>query len=102
MADLVTGDTGSVYQVTCIDGATGTAIDLTGATVRLRWEDDTGTIQTRVMGITDAPNGVAEYQFASGEIIYPRMRFETEITDNAGFVTSSNELTTLTVREELG
>ena len=102
MADLVTGDTGSIFQVTCTDASTGQVIDLTGATVRLRWEDDTGTVQTRIMGVTDAVNGVAEYQFAAGEIIYPRMVFETEITDALGYITSSNDLTTLTVREELG
>ena len=101
MADLVTGDTGSIYQVTCTD-SDGVAINLTGATVRLRWEDDVGVIQTRTMGITDAVNGVAEYQFLAAEIIAPKMKFETEVQDSGGFITSSNDLVTLTVREELG
>ena len=102
MTDLVTGDTGSVYQVTCTDNDTGLAINLTGSTIRLRWEDDAGAIQTRIMTITDASNGVATYRFVAGEIIAPFMKFENEITDSGGFITSSLDLEKLIVREELG
>jgi len=102
MADLVTGDTGSVYQLAATDSDTGSVIDLTGAIVRLRWEDDAGAVQTRIMTVTNTVGGIAEYKFLTGEIIAPKMVFETEIEDSSGFITSSNDLTTLSVREELG
>ncbi len=102
MADLVTGDTGSKYQITASDNETGAVIDLTGATLRLRWEDETGTVQTRTMTTLVATDGTAEYQFLAGEIISGTMRFETEITDSSGYVISSLDLISLVVREEMG
>lgn len=102
MVDLVTNDTGSVLRVTCTDNDTGAAIDLTGATVRARWEDADGVMQTYVMTIADAVNGIATYQFQTGEIVYPLMRIEIEVTDGFGYVTSNLDLIELTVREELG
>ncbi len=102
MVDMVTGDTGTKYKITATDDQTGAVINLTGATVRLRWEDETGTVQTRVMTILVATAGTAEYQFLAGEIISGTMRFETEITDSSGYVISSLDLTSLVVREEMG
>lgn len=98
--DLVTGDTGSRLVVTCKD-KDGTAIDLTGATVRLQWEGENGVAVIQTMTINDAANGVASYQFAAGQIFAPRMVFEVEITDPLGNVVTSTEVITLTVREEI-
>lgn len=101
MADLVTGDTGSKLKVTCLDSGTNLPVNLSGSTVRLRWEGEAGVV-TKVMSITDATNGKVEYQFLANDIIAPKMRFEVEITDAGGFVVSNLELIELEVREQLG
>ena len=54
------------------------------------------------MTITDEVAGICEYLFVSGEIIYPRMKFEVSITGIDGRVISNLSLIELTVREELG
>ena len=102
MVDLVTGDTGSVLSVTCKDSATGVVIDLTGATVKLRWEDAAGTIVSKTMTVTTPATGIATYQFATTEIFAPKMKFEVEITDSGGKIVSNLALIELTVREQLG
>lgn len=84
MTDFVANDTGSKLQITCKDNDTGAVINLTGATVTLRWMDKTGATQNRVMTVTSAVNGVTEYLFAVGELIYPQMTFEVRITDSGG------------------
>lgn len=102
MVDLVTGDTGSILTVTCNDSAAGTAINLTGATVKVRWEDATGVLVLKTMTIENASGGIASYQFASGEIFAPKMKFEIEITDAGGKIVTNLALIELTVREQLG
>lgn len=99
--ELVTGDTGSVLTVTCTDNDSAAAINLTGATVLLRWEGDTALVE-RTMTIADAPAGIVTYRFLAGEIIFPRMKFEVEITDSGGLITTNLELIEIEVREELG
>lgn len=101
MTDLVTGDTGSKLIVTCRDNETNEVIDLTGATVKLRWEGDAGVIE-KTMTVTNAAAGIAQYQFLAGEIIVPAMRFEVEITDSGGAIISSLGLIELVVREQIG
>ena len=100
-AELVTGDTGSVLRITCKDNDTEAAIDLTGSTVRLRWEDDTGTVQTRTMTIVTAASGIVSYQFVTDEIIYGTMKFEVEITDSGGYKISNLALISIKTREQL-
>jgi hypothetical protein len=102
MTDLVTGDTGSRLKWTLKDRATGNPIDLTGATVRIRWRGNDGVVVTKTATLFDAENGVISYQFQTGDIIAPKMAIEVEITDAAGKVNTSLDLTELTVREELG
>jgi len=98
---LVTGDTGSSVQFTCVDNDTGLPIGLVGATVRLRWKDG-ATVVTKTMTIIDAANGIVKYTFLAGEIVEPSMKFEVEITDGGGLVISSLTLVELKVRKELG
>lgn len=100
--DFVTGDTGSRLQVTCKDSATGNAMSVAGATVRLRWEDANGDIATRTMTISDAAAGVVYYQFAANELIAPKMRFEVEVTDVSNNVVTGLDLIEVTVREQMG
>lgn len=99
MYDFVTGDTGSKLQVTCKEASTGTAIVLSSATVRLKWISD-GTVVSRTMTVTDATNGIAEYQFAADELEAPSMRFDVEITTASGVRTAA-DVVRVTVREEI-
>ncbi len=99
--DFVAGDTGSVLRITCRN-ADGAIIDLTGATVTLRWKDQAGILVERNMTIVGAAtNGVAEYQFAAGELYAGRMRFGYRVTDATGNKISSRQLDEYTVRREL-
>ena len=99
--DLVTGDTGSILSVTILDKVTGLPKDLTDCSVLIRWEGDAAVV-SYAMTITNALNGVVEYQFLANDIIAPKMRIEIEVTDGAGFMVTGTELIELIVREELG
>lgn len=99
---LVTGDTGSILRVTCKDNSTGAAINLTGATVKAQWKDSVQALVSRVMTITSAPGGIAEYQFAAGEIISPIMRIEIEVIDATGKIVTSLNPIEISVRSQIG
>lgn len=101
MTDFVTNDTGSILRITCKDNELGTAINLTGATVTLRWENASGTITSKTMTIVTAASGICQYQFVAGEIVYPLQKFEVEITDASGYKISNLTLIETTTREEL-
>lgn len=98
---FVSGDTGSKLEVTCKRDDTGAVIDLTGSTVKLKWDDAAGALQTKAMTITDAANGIAEYQFLANELFAQQMKFEVEITDSGGKVLHSLELIRENVRAVL-
>lgn len=100
--DLVSNDTGSTLRVTCKDNDTQAVINLTGATVKFRWEKQDGTLALRTATVTDAAGGIAEYKFLTGEIEAPRMKVEVEITDSSGFIVTNLELEELSVRQRLG
>jgi len=86
---FVENDTGSVLQVTCTDDDTGAVIDLTGAVLILRYKIKTALAVEKTMVITPpATNGIATYQFLSGELTPGPFRGEVQITD-AGVVTTS-------------
>lgn len=102
MYSLVTGDTGSILRATCKDGSTGAAINLSGASVIARWIDNAGATISRSMTVTDAINGIAQYQFAAGEIVAPQMRIEIEVTDASGKITTSTDEIVLSVRAQIG
>lgn len=101
VADFVSGDTGSVLQVTCTDSA-GAAINLTGATVRLKWKTAANVLVERVMTIVTATSGICKYQFAAAELFSPSMVFEVEITDSAGKITTNLAPIVSVVREQIG
>lgn len=101
MTDLVVSDTGSKLQVTCSDNETLAVINLTGATVSLRWVDPAGVLQTKAMTVTNAVGGIAEYLFAAGEIAYPKMKFEVIITDSGGKTISNLDLIEVATRNRL-
>ena len=96
--DFVAGDTGSVRRITCRDDD-GSVIDLTGATVTIRWKDAAGTLVERPMTVVSPAAGVAEYQFAAGELYSPRMALGYRVTDATGNVITSRTLDVITVRD---
>lgn len=101
MADFVEGDTGSKFVHTCKDDDTDSPINLTGSTVLLRWKNAAGTIVEKTMTITDAANGVVEYQFLANELFSPQMTFEVKITNSSSNVLHSLELLRESVRGPL-
>lgn len=84
--EFVSSDTGSTLRITCKDNRTGTAIDLTGSTVSLRWLGAGGVLVSRTMTIVTALSGIAEYKFVANELIPGIVNFEVQILDGAGFV----------------
>jgi BppU N-terminal domain len=94
---FVAGDTNSVLTVTCKRADSGAVIDLAGATVSLKWRVDGGTLVTKSMTITDAPNGVCAYTFGTGELVAGIMVAEVAVTIG-GKVTTSVEPFRFTVR----
>lgn len=99
--DFVAGDTGSKLVVTCKEQATKAVKNLTGASLKLKWKINDGTLSQPTMTITDAPNGIAEYQFASGELVAGMMEAAVEITDSGGLVTTQLTPFQFAVRAEL-
>ncbi|MDT7040849.1 BppU family phage baseplate upper protein [Candidatus Nitronereus thalassa] len=101
-AELISLDTGSVLVVTCKNNQDGQVLSLTGATVRLRYKIDGGAAQTVVMTITDAANGLVQYQFGDNELAVGLVLVgETEITDGTGKVVTQLEPFVLPLRSRL-
>lgn len=98
--DFVSNDTGSVLQVTCTNKATRAAINLTGATVKLKWPGANRTVVEKTMTVVTPLAGVVSYQFLAGELFAPEMRFEVEITDTGGLRTTMLEPLIVQVRPE--
>src|SRR3972149_8877166 len=93
---FVSGDTGTKLQVTCKNNSNNTVIDLTGATVKLKWKDSAGTLVTKTMTIINATGGVVEYQFGASELYAGMIYYEVEITD-----ASSKTITSLSLLNEM-
>lgn len=87
-ADFIAGDTGSVLQVTCKD-TDDVAINVTGATVRLKYRIDGAALQTKTMTLVTAASGIVKYQFLADELTKGVMESEVEITDSSSKVTTS-------------
>ncbi|MDQ6989208.1 MAG: BppU family phage baseplate upper protein [Mariprofundaceae bacterium] len=99
--DFVASDTGSKLVVTCKNADTNAVISLSGATVTLRYSINGQAVQAKTMSITDAAGGVAEYQFAAGDLVDGELHAEVEITDASGFVITQLIPFRLTVRAKL-
>ena len=98
---LVKNDTGRKVKFTLLDN--GTAVDLTGATVKLHYRIAGGTVKTATMTVPLPLTGVAEYQFGAGDLdAAGGFDYEVEVTDTGGkistFVEQGNKIT---VRGEL-
>lgn len=102
MAELVATDTGSKLVATCRDNETKTVIDLTGATVHLKYKIGTGAVQTKDMTIrTPQSAGVVEYQFLAGELTTGSFTGEVEITSATATVITQLEPIRLEIRAKL-
>jgi hypothetical protein len=100
MSDFVANDTASSLLVACTDDA-GAVIDLTGSTVKLRWQEAVGTIADKTMTIVSAAAGTCSYKFVDGDLYAPGMAFEVKITDSSGYILRNQNLITVTVRDDL-
>jgi hypothetical protein len=100
LADFVAGDTVSSLKVECTDDD-GAIIDLTGCTANIRWKDEIGELQIRVMTV-DVASGTCSYQFGEDELFSPGMSFEVKVTDISNKTVSNVDLISVTVREQLG
>ena len=100
MNTLVENDTGIELRVNCTEGVPPVVLNLSGATVLLRWRGDEAPVE-RAMTIIDGVNGVVSYIFKIGEIIAPDMEFEVQITDSAGNTRTSLQTFKERVRERL-
>lgn len=99
---FVAGDTGSKLKVTCKNDQDSIIIDLTGATVKLKWKNTSGVLVTKTMTIlSPATGGQAIYQFATAELYAGTMEFEVEITDSGGKVIRNLDLIKEKVRGSL-
>ncbi len=99
--EFVEGDTGSKLEVTCKDDADKSVIDLTGATIKIRWKNKASQLVEKAMTVTNPTGGVAEYQFAAGELEAGTTGFEIEITDSGGDIIKNMSLILARVREKL-
>lgn len=99
--EFVQDDTGSKLEVTCKNDADKSVIDLTGSTVKARWKDKAGAVVEKNMTITDAAGGVAEYQFAAGELEAGTTGYEIEITDAQSSVIKNLNLLLVNIREKI-
>ena len=99
--EFVQDDTGSKLEVTCQNDDDKSVIDLTGATVKARWKDKAGTVVEKTMSVTDAAAGVAEYQFATGELEAGTTGYEIEITDAQGGIIKNLNLLLINIREKI-
>jgi hypothetical protein len=101
MAEFVAGDTNSKIRLTFTRASDGSLLDLTGATVDLRWKIGAAPLTTSAMTLI-VPNtlGQAEYLFTTGQLVAGTLTCEGRVTSGGKFVTSL-EQPTLIVRTAL-
>lgn len=88
----VVGDTARTLRNTLTDGA-GVAMNLTGATVKLRWRTGTGSTQEAAAVVVTPASGIVEYTFLAGS-------FPTAGTYEAEWVVTFSGGTIATVPSE--
>jgi len=109
MADTfkyVQGDTGPQIQVT-ITGADGAATNLTGANITLRFRaaGTTTVLFSRVLAITEAANGKAVLQWATGDLDVVAGNYEGELEtywSSTGLRETRYDLLKFKIREDFG
>lgn len=106
--DVVAGDSGTLLRVSLSNKQTRQPVDLSGATVNLKYRIDGGPLETRAMTIVaPATSGIAEYRFASSDLVlgagvsHGLLRYEIEVTDAGGKITTSLDIVSLTIRAKV-
>jgi uncharacterized protein YaaQ len=93
LSTFTQNDTGSVLQVNVRD-PNDAVVNLTGGTARLLFSIDGGATVARAMTVTDAANGIVQYQFQATELVANQaestMNYEVEVTIGGSVVTSVN------------
>lgn len=97
-------DTSPSIQAALKD-ASGTAINLTGASVQFHMEDVTGTLKVdAAMTVTDASNGVVQYDWVSGDtntVGTYYVEFEVTYADSSIETFPNNNKEVIIIRPEL-
>jgi hypothetical protein len=101
MYNFVEGDTASILEVKCIDAFTSLPINMTGSTAKLKWVNRAKVTLLKNMTITDAINGVAQYNFGVGELEPPTMSFDVVITNSNNKTLTCREIVQINVRKRL-
>lgn len=104
--DLVEDDTGTVLQCTVRNKKPVQVVDLTGATVKIRWTINGGSPVEQDMEIEDAASGRVSYQFKVGDLAVPSgtesaMRLNVVVTDSGGKVLTQLKPITYTIRKKI-
>lgn len=98
---FVEGDTGSILEITCVESESDdTPISLAGSVVTLKWRNRAGVLRLEIMTITDAPNGIVQYQFEEDDLESPSMKLEAMIHSSGGDVTNLDPIE-ISVRKRL-
>ena len=102
MSRVIVADTRPTFQLTAKD-QDGTAIDLTSASILLRYVIHAASGKTgpteQAGSIDDAAAGIGSYQAADDELTAGDMEYEWQVTDGAGKVFIQDEPLHITVRD---
>lgn len=104
MEYLVQGDIGTQVKATIYRDDDGSAVDLTGATVRFKFrkKGTTTVLTTLTPASADLPNGIVIFQFGSGDLDVDQGEYEAEIeaTWSDGRIETRYDLIEFYVRED--
>ncbi len=100
--DFVQLDTGSTLRVTCKDSDTEAVIDLTGATLTLRYKIGSAAKVEKTMTL-EVPNtaGIATYKFLAAELSNGDLVGEVTINDSGGKEITSIENMVLPIKQRI-
>jgi len=98
---LVVGDTAKILEHTCVDQDQN-PIDLTSATIRLKFRIGSGPWKVRLMVVFGSPvNGVVRYQWITGDLDDSgTLQYEVVIQNLDGTIASNDDWQFLEVRPE--
>jgi hypothetical protein len=105
--DFVQGDTLTTIKSQLKDEDTGAVIDLTGGSASVRFvfrrpaDGAWSTPIDRNLTVTDAANGLVEYQFLTGELLPGIMRLEASASLATGKTITTKRFTEFTIRPRL-
>lgn len=82
--DFVAGDTNATLEARLKKASDGSAFDLTGCTVLLRWKIGTaGSVVEKAMTVAAPTTGVATYRFGEDELAEGDLYCEVQVTETS-------------------